>query len=71
MDVAGSKPIEFRGSSLEDFRAFPLTAMRKAGHQLDRVQNAREPDDWKPMNTVAQSVREIRIRDEAGAFRVL
>ena len=26
MDVAGSKPVEFRGSSLDDLRAFPLTA---------------------------------------------
>jgi phage-related protein len=69
--VADSKPVEFRGSSLEDLRAFPLTARREAGHQLDQVQNGREPDDWKPMNTVGQGVKEIRIRDEAGAFRVL
>ncbi len=71
LDVAGSKPVEFRGGSLEDLRAFPLTARREAGHQLDQVQNGREPDDWKPMNTVGQGVKEIRIRDEAGAFRVL
>jgi phage-related protein len=71
IDVADSKPVEFRGSSLEDLRAFPLTARREAGHQLDQVQNGREPDDWKPMNTVGQSVKEIRIRDEAGTFRVL
>ena len=56
---------------MEDLRAFPLTARREAGHQLDQVQNGREPDDWKPMNTVGQGVKEIRIRDEAGAFRVL
>jgi phage-related protein len=30
-----------------------------------------EPDDWKPMNTVGRGVREIRIRDPTGAFRVL
>jgi phage-related protein len=56
---------------MEDLRAFPLTARREAGHQLDQVQNGREPDDWKPMNTSGQGVKEIRIRDEAGAFRVL
>jgi phage-related protein len=71
LDVAGSKPVEFRGSSLEDLRRFPLTARREGGHQLDQLQNGREPDDWKPMNTVGQGVKEIRIRDEAGAFRVL
>jgi phage-related protein len=71
LGVADSRPVEFRGSSLEDLRAFPLTARREAGHQLDQAQHGREPDDWKPMNTVGQGVKEIRIRDEAGAFRVL
>lgn len=65
------KPVEFRGGSLDDLRAFPLAAKREAGHQLDQVQNGLEPDDWKPMNTVGQGVKEIRIRDAAGAFRVI
>jgi phage-related protein len=65
------KPVEFRGSALDDLRAFPQAARREAGHQLDQVQHGREPDDWKPMNTVGRAVREIRIRDAAGAFRVL
>jgi phage-related protein len=65
------KPIEFRGSALEDLRAFPQAVRREAGYQLDRVQRGREPDDWKPMNTVGRGVSEIRIRDAAGAFRVL
>lgn len=66
-----SKPVEFRGSALEDLRAFPQAARREAGYQLDRVQRGREPDDWKPMNSVGREVKEIRIRDAAGAFRVL
>ena len=67
------KPVEFLGSSLDDLRAFPLSARREAGHQIDQVQNGFEPDDWKPMNTVGQGVREIRVRDSAGAgaFRVV
>lgn len=69
--MADSKPFEFRGRSLEDLRAFPLTSRREAGHQLDQVQHGREPDDWKPINTVGRGVKEIRIRDKAGAFRVL
>ena len=44
-----AKPVEFRGSALDDLRAFPLSARREAGHQLDLVQKAKEPDDWKPM----------------------
>lgn len=65
------KPVEFLGNALEALRAFPLAARRDAGHQLDRVQNGYEPDDWKPMHSVGQGVKEIRIRDAAGAFRVI
>ena len=68
---ARSKPVEFRGSALEDLRAFPTTARREAGHQLDYVQHGRDPDDWKPMSAVGKGVQEIRIRDETGAFRLL
>jgi phage-related protein len=66
-----TKPVAFRGSALSDLRDFPLMARRDAGHQLDQVQQGFEPDDWKPMNTVGQGVREIRIRDESGVFRVI
>ena len=66
-----SKPVEFRGSALDDLRAFPEAARREAGYQLDQVQHGREPDDWKPMNTVGHGVREIRIGDTAGVFRVM
>jgi len=69
--MADPKSVEFRGSSLDDLRAFPLPVRREAGYQLDKVQNGQEPDDCKPMNTVGQGVKEIRIRDAAGAFRVV
>jgi phage-related protein len=65
------KPIEFRGSALDDLRRFPGTARRQTGFQLDQVQRGRHPDDWKPMSGVGQGVIELRIRDESGAFRVL
>jgi phage-related protein len=69
--MADLKPVEFRGSSLDDLRGFPLAARREAGHQIDQVQRGLQPDDWKPMPSVGQGVREIRIRDAAGAFRVI
>src|SRR6185437_5692954 len=65
------KPVNFCGSSLDDLRAFPLSARREAGHQIDQVQHGLEPDDWKPMNTVGQGGKEIRIRDAVGAFRII
>lgn len=69
--MAEIKPVEFLGNSLDDLRAFPLTARREAGHQIDQVQKGLEPDDWKPMSTVGQGVKEIRIRDVSGAFRII
>jgi phage-related protein len=65
------KPIEFRGDSLDRLREFPREARREAGFQLDRVQRGLEPFDWKPMSSVGAGVREIRVRDESRAFRVL
>jgi phage-related protein len=65
------KALNFRGSSLSDLRDFAVSARRDAGHQLDQVQRGRDPDDWKPMTTIGAGVREIRIRDEGGAFRVI
>lgn len=65
------KSIQFRGTALSDLRSFPIGAKREAGYQLDRVQNGLDPADWKPMKTIGPGVREIRLRDEGGAFRVI
>ena len=65
------KAVEFRGSALNDLRSFPQPAMREAGYQLDRVQNGLPPNDAKAMPTIGAGVVELRIWDEAGAFRVV
>jgi phage-related protein len=65
------KPVEFLGSALNDLRDFPLSVRREAGYQIDKVQYGEEPDDWKPIKTIGTGVQEIRIQDEAGAFRVI
>lgn len=65
------RPVEFLGDALEALRAFPRSVRREAGFQLDKVQRGIEPDDWKPMPTIGSGVREIRVRDAAGAFRVI
>lgn len=59
------------GSSRDDLVAFPPDVRREAGYQLERVQRGEEPFNWKPMSSVGHGVREIRIRDGAGAFRVV
>jgi phage-related protein len=65
------KPIAFLGGSLDDLRSFPTDARRQAGYQLDRVQRGLDPDDWRPMSSIGAGVREIRVRERAGAFRVI
>lgn len=65
------KSVVFLGDSLAILRAFPEASRRRAGYQIDRLQHGFDPDDWKPMPTIGQGAREIRVRDETGAFRVL
>ena len=69
--MAPIKPLVFCASSLGDLRAFPPQAKGEAGFQLDQVQHGRDPDDWKPMASVGSGVKEIRVRDEHGIFRVI
>ena len=64
------KPVEFRGSSLDDLRAFPISARREGGFQIDRLQQGLEPRDAKPFSAVGPGVYEIRVSD-AGTFRIM
>lgn len=65
------KRVEFLGDSLAELRKFPEDVRREAGVQLYLVQQGHDPNDWKPMSSIGLGVREIRIRDAEGAFRVI
>jgi len=65
------KPISFLGDSLARLRDFPEDARSAAGYQLSEVQLGNDPDDWKPMKAVGPGVREVRVREASGAFRVI
>lgn len=65
------KSVIWMGSSREDLIAFPANARRDAGYQLDSVQRGDDPQDWKPISSIGAGVREIRIRESSGAFRVI
>ena len=65
------KPISFLGDSLARVRDFPESIRWQVGFELSEVQCGRDPADWKPMKTIGPGVREIRVRDGAGAFRVI
>ena len=65
------KPITFLGDSRDAIRGFPDATRYRAGVELRAVQNGLEPNDWKPIKTIGSGVREIRIRDTWGAFRII
>lgn len=65
------KLVRFIGSAKNDLSAFPRSARLRAGHELFLLQVGRDPDDWKPMSSVGPGACEIRIRNPAGAYRVI
>lgn len=65
------KEIRWVGSSYNDLLDFPQYPRREAGFQLGKVQAGLDPDDWKPFDDAGPGVREIRIREAAGIFRVM
>lgn len=65
------KPVVWMGGSREDLREFPETVQDSLGYDLCRVQCGLDPKDWKPMTALGAGVKEIRVRDEAGIFRII
>ena len=55
------KPVRWIGDSLVKLRQSPDDIRSKAGHQLERIQAGRVPDDFRPMPTVGAGVEEIRV----------
>jgi len=56
---------------LNDLRSFPELARSEAGYQLHLVQNGLAPVDAKAVPSIGAGVVELRIREEAGIFRVM
>jgi len=65
------KSLNWIGSSLKDLTAFPDDAKRVAGYQLYRIQQGLNPENWKPFKSVGAGVKEIRISEDKGVFRVM
>jgi len=65
------KDIIFAGNSLKALKALPTEARREAGYQLDKIQHGEDPADWKPLQGIGIGVRELRIRESNGTYRVI
>jgi len=55
------KEVFWLGTTKRRLKDFPHSAKREAGEQLWRVQQGKEPIDWKPIKTMGRGVAEIRI----------
>ena len=65
------KDVVFVGGSGDDLRNFPEVARQRTGYQLFLIQRGLDPTNWKPMASVGPGCREIRVRAEGNAYRVL
>ncbi|RLA08341.1 MAG: type II toxin-antitoxin system RelE/ParE family toxin [Gammaproteobacteria bacterium] len=65
------KPIYWIGSSYKDLLKFPDGVKKMAGYQLHRVQSGLEPDNYKHMKTIGSGVKEIRLTDSDGNYRII
>ncbi len=64
------KPITWLGTSLQDLRDFPTKVRQIPGNELMTVQLGYNPVDWKPMSSIGQGVKEIRV-NHGGQYRVI
>lgn len=63
--------VAFIGRALDEIKDFPTDARQSAGYQIDKVQNGNMPDDWKSVPGVGVGVKEIRIWESEGTYRVI
>jgi phage-related protein len=64
-------PLRWLGDSKRRVREFPDSVRSELGHELWQVEIGEDPSDWKPMPSIGIGVREIRVKDQNGAFRVI
>ena len=65
------KEIRWVGLAYDDLLGLPEEPRRQAGFQLGKVQAGLDPDDWKLFDKAGAGVREIRIREANGIYRVM
>ena len=64
------KPIEWRDTSLEDLKTFPIEAIKHFGYELGLIQNGLEPSDFKPMPNLGSGEHGFPLLSGAGRLVV-
>ncbi|MFD8102934.1 type II toxin-antitoxin system RelE/ParE family toxin [Nocardia fluminea] len=70
-DTTAAKLVQFVGRPLDELRDFPAEAKDEAGHHIYLAQLGDTPPGSKAMPDIGRGVREIRIAENDGWFRVL
>lgn len=66
------KPLYFHPSCAKDDRALPEAVQDDAGHNLDRVQQGKEPQiSFKPLRGLGSGVMELRISEDTDTYRLV
>ena len=63
------KSITWLGDTHKIIKGYSDNVRQQIGYNLDKIQKGKAPVDWKPMNSVGQGVKEIRIH-EKNEYRV-
>ena len=58
------KKVVWLGDTHDTIKGYPMNARREIGYNLDKIQRGFDPADWKPMTSVGQGVKEIRIHED-------
>jgi phage-related protein len=61
----------FLGDALKRLQGLPEAAKKDLGHALLDVQLGEAPADWKPLPGMPAGVKELRVKNDAGAFRAI
>lgn len=56
------RKVIFEGDTLSVIRELPSIAKQRAGYEIDRVQQDKDPENGKPFPSIGKGVREIRIQ---------
>jgi phage-related protein len=64
------KKITWLGNTHETVKGYSILVKQDIGYNLDKVQRGIDPCDWKPMTSIGQGVKEIRIHEE-NEYRVI
>ena len=65
------KPVRFLGDWRKCLLAFPVSARKRAGQQLQRIQRGLEGNDAKSLGNLGPGVLELRVWDGSGTYRVV